>query len=142
MVISLNSQEQEAFNVIKGIYESYRNFAPKEIEAVQLPEYSVWDGTLPQLFMSREDVKLFHQVDQKNTKARGKFHYKIEPLKVDIINEIAIVLSTMYAEWEPPNPWSGKMRITDILMSKNNKWKMLHHHESVEPSGYTHISQL
>ena len=140
MKLISGSEEEAAFKVIEGVYDAYRNFQPEKIEAVQLPEYSVWDGTLPQLFMSRAEVKAFHQKDQENTKARGPFSFRLEPLKVDIIGgEIVVVLSRMDFEWKPPNPWAGRLRITDVLRKVDGHWKMFHHHESVEPDGYSHI---
>ena len=139
MKLSENSDEESAFLVIKNVYESYKNFDPKSIETVQLPEYSVWDGTLPQLFKSKAEVKEFHKKDQLNTKARGEFSFDIKPLKIDILGDIAIVLSSMNAEWKEPHSWKARMRITDIMKKVNGKWLMLHHHESVEPDGYKHI---
>ena len=139
MTIKLTEEESLAFKVIEGVYKSYQNFDPQGIEKVQLEEYSVWDGTLPQLFKSRSEVKEFHKKDQENTKARGEFYFSIKPLKVDIEGNIAIVLSSMEAEWKEPNAWKARMRITDVMKKVNGKWMMLHHHESVEPNGYSHI---
>ncbi len=50
MTIKLSQEENLAFRIIEGVYKSYQNFDPQGIEEVQLEEYSVWDGTLPQLF--------------------------------------------------------------------------------------------
>lgn len=139
MKLNPGSEEEAAFRVIEGVYEAYRTLRPEKIEAVQLPEYSVWDGTLPQLFKNRAEVKAFHAKDQENTKARGPFSFKIEPLKIDIVGDFAVVLSGMDFEWQPPNAWSGRMRITDVMRKVSGEWKMFHHHESVEPEGYSHI---
>ena len=139
MKLQSGSEEEAAFLVIAGVYEAYRDLQPEKIEAVQLPEYSVWDGTLPQLFKSRDEVKAFHQRDQDNTKARGPFSFNIEPLKIDILGDLAVVLSRMEFEWKAPNAWSGGLRITDVMRKVDGKWMMFHHHESVEPAGYTHI---
>ena len=139
MELNPGSEEEAAFRVIEGVYAAYQAHQPEKIEAVQLPEYSVWDGTLPQLFMSRDEVKAFHQRDQENTKARGPFSFEIEPLKVDVFDDFAVVLSRMQFEWRPPNAWSGGLRITDLLRKVDGQWKMFHHHESVEPDGYSHI---
>lgn len=133
------SEEETAFRIIEGVYEAYRTLQPEKIEAVQLPEYSVWDGTLPQLFKSRAEVKAFHKKDQENTKARGPFSFQITPLKIDIVGDFAVVLSRMLFDWQPPNAWSGGMRITDVMRKVDGEWKMFHHHESVEPEGYSHI---
>jgi ketosteroid isomerase-like protein len=139
MVLEPGSEEEAAFRVIVGVYEAYQNLQPEKIEAVQVPEYSVWDGTLPQLFQSRAEVKAFHQKDQDNTKARGPFSFDIQPLKIDILGDVAVVLSRMDFQWQPPNAWSGGLRITDVMRKVDGHWMMFHHHESVEPEGYTHI---
>lgn len=139
MTRELTQDESSAFRIIEGVYKSYQTFDPQGIEKVQLEEYTVWDGTLPQLFKSRSEVKDFHKKDQENTKARGEFIFEIKPLKVEIEGDIAIVLSSMEAEWKEPNAWKAKMRITDVMKKVNGKWMMWHHHESVEPEGYNHI---
>ena len=139
MTIKLSQEENLAFRIIEGVYKSYQNFDPQGIEEVQLEEYSVCDGTLPQLFKSRSEVKDFHKKDQENTKARGEFSFSIRPLKVDIEGNVAVVLSSMEAEWKEPNAWKANMRITDVMKKVNGKWMMWHHHESVEPDGYSHI---
>ena len=139
MKLQPGSEEEAAFRVIVGVYAAYQDLQPERIEAVQLPEYSVWDGTLPQLFKSRAEVKAFHQKDQDNTKARGPFSFDIQPLKIDILGDVAVVLSRMDFEWQPPNAWSGGLRITDVMRKVDGQWMMFHHHESVEPEGYTHI---
>jgi len=139
MTQELTQDEASAFRIIEGVYKSYQSFDPQGIENVQLEEYTVWDGTLPQLFRSRSEVKDFHKKDQENTKARGEFIFEIKPLKVEIEGDIAIVLSSMEAEWKEPNAWKAKMRITDVMKKVNGTWMMWHHHESVEPDGYNHI---
>ena len=139
MELMPGSDQEAAFRVIEGVYEAYRTLQPEKIEAVQLPEYSVWDGTLPQLFKSRAEVKAFHQKDQDNTKARGPFSFDLQPLKIDIVGDFAVVLSRMEFEWQPPNPWAGGMRITDVMQKVAGNWMMFHHHERVEPAGYDHI---
>jgi hypothetical protein len=133
------SEEEAAFKVIESVYEAYRTFQPEKIEAVQLPWYSVWDGTLPQLFKSLSEVKDFHKKDQENTRARGPFSFTLNPLKIDIYGDLAIVLCHMAAAWEPPNALSADMRLTDVMRKVEGRWMMLHHHESFEPDGYTHI---
>ena len=139
MKLTPGSDQEAAFRVIEGVYEAYRTFQPEKIEQVQLPEYSVWDATLPQLFKTLAEVKAFHQRDQENTKARGPFSFKIEPLKIDVLGDVALVLSRLEFEWQAPNAWSGALRITDMMRKVDGQWMMFHHHESVEPEGYHHI---
>lgn len=139
ITLTPGSEEEAAFRVIESVYEAYRTFQPGKIEDVQLPEYSVWDGTLPQLFKSLAEVKAFHKRDQENTKARGPFSFELNPLHIDIEGDRALVLSHMYAEWQPPNGSAMHMRLTDVMRKVDGKWMMYHHHESEEPPGYTHI---
>ena len=99
IALTPGSEEEAAFRVIESVYEAYRTFQPEKIEDVQLPEYSGWDGTLPQLFKSRAAVKDFHKKDQENTKARGAFSFTLNPLRIDILGDVAVVLCHMFAEW-------------------------------------------
>ena len=133
------SEEEAAFKVIESVYEAYRTFQPEKIEEVQLANYSVWDGMLPQLFKSLAEVKAFHKKDQENTKARGTFSFTLNPLRIDILGDMVIVLCHMEAAWAPPNALSANMRITDVMRKVNGRWMMFHHHESFEPDGYRHI---
>ena len=139
ITLAPGSEEEAAFRVIESVYEAYRTFQPEKIEDVQLPEYSVWDGTLPRLFKSRIEVKEFHKKDQENTKARGPFSFELKPLRIDINGDWALVLCHMYAEWQKPNALAMHMRLTDVMRKVDGKWMMYHHHESPEPGGYTHI---
>lgn len=133
------SEEESAFLSIESVYEAYRLFQPGKIEDLQVPEYSVWDGTLPQLFKSLVEVKEFHKRDQENTKARGPFSFELRPLRIDINGDWALVLCHMYAEWQDPNGLAMHMRLTDVMKKVGDAWKMYHHHESEEPKGYAHI---
>jgi hypothetical protein len=139
ITLAPGSDEEAAFRVIEGVYEAYRTFSPKNIEDVQVSEYSVWDGTLPQLFKSLAEVKEFHKKDQENTKARGPFSFEIKPLRIDINGDWALVLCHMAAEWQAPNGLAMHMRLTDVMKKVDGKWRMYHHHESEEPRGYSHI---
>ena len=126
--------EADAFAVIHGVYDSFAAGRPQDIEAVQLPEYSVWDALTPGLRKTLDDVKQFHAEDQSEKVTRGEHSWSLEPLKIDILGNVAVVLSQLDFAYEPPNPIRMKARVTDVLRWSDGRWMMFHHHESKEPS--------
>ena len=126
--------EAEAFAVIHGVYESFAAGRPQDIEAVQLPEYSVWDALTPGLRKTLDDVKQFHAEDQNDKVTRGAHSWSLAPLKIDILGDVAVVLSQLDFAYEPPNPIRMKARVTDVLRWSDGRWMMFHHHESEEPA--------
>ena len=128
-----DTPEANAFAVIYGVYDSFAEGRPRDMEEVQLPGYSVWDALTPGLRKTREEGKRFHAEDQNVMVARGDLTWSLEPLKVDIHENVAIVLSQLEFSFAPPNPIAMKVRVTDVLLLTDGKWMMLHHHESAEP---------
>ncbi len=126
--------EAEAFAVIHGVYEAFAAGRPDDIEAVQLPEYSVWDALTPGLRKTLDEVKQFHAEDQTDKVARGDHTWSLELLKIDILGDMAVVLSQLEFAYMPPNPIRMKARVTDVLRMKDGRWMMFHHHESEEPA--------
>ena len=127
------SHEAAAFDVIYGVYASFAQGCPHDIEAAQLPEYAVWDALTPGLRKSLDEVKQFHAEDQEHKVARGALTWSLIPLKVDVLGDVAVVLSHLEMSYEPPNPIAAKLRVTDVLRLVDGLWMMFHHHESVEP---------
>ncbi len=136
MVLQLtpDTPEAEAFAVIHGVYEAFAAGRPDDIEAVQLPEYSVWDALTPGLRKTLAEVKQFHAEDQRDKVTRGDQTWSLKPLKVDILGDVAVVLSQLEFAYEPPNPIQMKARVTDVLRLTEGRWMMFHHHESEEPA--------
>lgn len=133
LVLTPGSEEAEAFDVIHGVYEAFADGRPDDIEAVQLAEYSVWDALTPALRTSLDDVKKFHAEDQDTKTSRGAQTWSLVPLKVDILGDMAVVLSQLDLSYQPPNPLQARIRVSDVLKRVNGRWMMFHHHESVEP---------
>jgi hypothetical protein len=42
--------------------------------------------------------------------------------------------------YEPPNPASGTVRITDVFKNASGKWLIVHHHEGLLPNGIPAIA--
>lgn len=135
MVLTLQPRtpEADAFEVVHGVYVAFAEGRPDEIESVQLPDYSVWDGLTPGLRMSLDEVKKFHSEDQTHKVSRGSLTWSLVPLKVDVLGDIAVVLSQLEISYESPNPIAARLRVSDVLRRVDGRWMMFHHHESVEP---------
>lgn len=127
------SPEAAAFDVVHGVYMAFGEGRPADIESVQMPEYSVWDGLTPGLRMSLDEVKQFHAQDQGHKVSRGALTWSLVPLKVDVLGDVAVVLSQLEISYEPPNALDARLRVSDVLRRVDGAWMMFHHHESVEP---------
>ena len=43
--------------------------------------------------------------------------------------------------YAPPNAASGRIRITDVLRRFDGRWKIVHHHEGLVPTGVPPITE-
>jgi len=133
LALKEGSPEAGAFSIVYGVYLAFEEGRTQDIEAVQLTTYSVWDALTPGLRMSLEQVKKFHAEDQSHKISRGALSWRLVPLKVDIVDSIAVVLSQLDLKYEPPNPIDSRLRVTDVLKRVDGCWMMFHHHESIQP---------
>ncbi|MFL2769880.1 MAG: nuclear transport factor 2 family protein [Rhodospirillaceae bacterium] len=133
LALKEGSPEADAFSIVYGVYLAFEEGRTQDIEAVQLSTYSVWDALTPGLRMSLEEVKKFHSEDQSHKISRGALSWRLVPLKVDILDCIAVVLSQLDLKYEPPNPINSRLRVTDVLKRVDGSWMMFHHHESIQP---------
>lgn len=131
-------QEDDAAAVadlIRGIFRDFQNHAPAAIESRQHPDCTVWDVFIPGLIRGREELKRFHARDQAQMRTRGPLTLEVDTPLVDVWDDVALARYSVNFTYAPPNPASGRVRITTVLRRVSGQWLMVHHHEGLEPSG-------
>ena len=82
----------------------------------------------------------FHERDKAQSLARGRLEITIDPLRLDVYDEVAVARYWLEFTYEPPNATSGRVRITDVLLRTPGGWRIVHHHEGMAPGGVPPIS--
>ena len=52
---------------------------------------------------------------------------------IRVIKDFAIATYCLEFDYKEPNALNGKVRITDLFILEDEKWKILHHHEGIVP---------
>jgi ketosteroid isomerase-like protein len=130
----------EIFKVITDMFSAFENHNIQEIEAALAEDCTVWDVFQPDLIRGREERVKFHEGDQEQMQARGDLTMSISEPVIDIWGDTALVRYVLSFDYTPPNPTSGQVRITDVLRSTNGRWRIIHHHEGMMPSGVPPIT--
>ncbi len=96
---------------------------------------TLWGLFEPELISGKAEREAFHERDKAQLMARGRLSISIQPLKLDVFNEVAVARYWLRFNYEPPNATSGRVRITDILLRTPKGWRIMHHHEGLAPTG-------
>jgi len=125
--------EERIWEIIRGLFESFaaRDDDRPDIDA----NCTVWDVFEPDLIVGEEQRAAFHERDRKQSVARGPLSWRVEPLQLDVIGDIAIARYYLHFEYQPPYATEGRVRITDILKRQGTDWTIIHHHEGITPNG-------
>lgn len=51
------------------------------------------------------------------------------------MRDVAIARYLVHFEYQPPNATAGHVRITDVLVERDGRWRIVHHHEGMRPVG-------
>lgn len=121
--------------LIRGIFESFTAHKPEDIAARTHKDYTVWDVFVPELIIGHDAQKTYREADQRQSKARGKLTIDIETPHINVWGDFAIARYYLNFVYEPPYPISGKVRITTVLLREDGRWKTVHHHEGMVPTG-------
>ncbi len=130
----------EITRLIHGVYESFAAHQSGEIDSVMHDDATVWDVFTPQLIRGRAERDRFHAADQAQMQARGPLSWELETPLIDHWGDTAIARYYLDFAYAPPNATSGRVRITDVLRRCDGKWKIVHHHEGLTPSGVPPIT--
>jgi ketosteroid isomerase-like protein len=101
----------------------------------------VWDVFTPHLIRGKAERDKFHADDQAQMQARGPLTMTIEDMVVDAWDDTALARFYLNFKYLPPNPAEGRVRITDVFRRVNGRWKIVHHHEGLVPTGIPPITE-
>ena len=135
------SDKADIEKIIRGIFAAFENHQSEFIESVMDPDATVWDVFTPQLIRGTKERAKFHEADQAQMQARGKLTWNIEDMVVDSWDDTGIARYYLNFVYQPPNATSGRVRITDVLRRVNGKWRVVHHHEGMTPTGIPPITE-
>lgn len=129
------SDEAAIAALIRGIYEAFAEGRVGAIEEALADDCTVWDVFTPQLIRGRDERARFHEADQRQMRARGPLSWSLgEPL-TDVWGDTAVARYVLDFEYRPPRAFAGSVRITDVLRRQGGRWRIVHHHEGLVPSG-------
>ena len=132
--------KKEVWAVIASIFRAFEEHRPDGIEAHMHPDVTVWDVFTPQLIQGTAERAKFHKDDQAQMQARGPLSLKIEEPVVDAWDNSAIARYYLEFDYQPPNPASGRVRITNVFRKIDGRWLIVHHHEGLVPTGVPPIT--
>ena len=120
--------------IITSIFDAFKRGDTKEIEKHLHKEASVWDVFTPQLIVGEKELSDFHDSDQIQKDSRGELSIVLEDPMIRSMKDFAVATYCLEFVYQEPNAISGKVRITDVFIMEEERWKILHHHEGIVPS--------
>ena len=133
--------QHEIWNLIQGVFDSFAQRDVQGMEDLLHDDCTLWDLFEPELIEGKEEREAFHERDKTQSMARGRLRIAIDPLKLDVYDDVAVARYWLKFHYEPPNATSGRVRITDVLLRTPNGWRIVHHHEGMAPSGVPPITE-
>ena len=133
--------QHEIWNLIQGVFDSCAGRDVQGMEDLLHDDCTLWDLFEPELIEGKEEREAFHERDKTQSMARGSLSIAIDPLKLDVYDDVAVARYWLEFTYEPPNATSGRVRITDVLLRTPNGWRIVHHHEGMAPSGVPPITE-
>jgi ketosteroid isomerase-like protein len=134
------SETAAVVRTIHGIFEDFAAHRPERIEAALDPNCTIWDVFLPELIVGQAERERYHAADQDQMQARGALNYQITEPLVDIWGDVALARYYLSFTYAPPNPTSGRVRISSVLRRDGDVWRVVHHHEGMVPAGVPPIA--
>ena len=135
-----NGGQHEIWKLIQGVFDAFEGRDVQGMENILHKDCTLWDLFEPELITGKEEREAFHERDKAQSMARGRLNISIDPLKLDVFNEVAVARYWLNFNYEPPNAAAGRVRITDVLLRTPNGWRIVHHHEGMAPTGVPPIS--
>ena len=120
--------------IITSIFDAFKRGDTKEIEKHLHKEASVWDVFTPQLIVGEKELSAFHDRDQIQKDSRGELSIVLDEPKIRSMKDFAVATYCLEFVYQEPNAMRGKVRITDIFIMEEERWKILHHHEGIVPN--------
>ena len=133
--------QHEIWGLIQGVFDSFADRDVQGMEDLLHEECTLWDLFEPELIEGKQEREAFHERDKTQSMARGRLSISIDPLKLDVYDDVAVARYWLQFDYEPPNATSGRVRITDVLLRTPNGWSIVHHHEGLAPAGVPPIRE-
>lgn len=140
MTSSVENTKRELTEIIHARFSAFKSDDIPGLENHLADEVTLWDVFLPQLIRGSDERRAYREADQGQMRARGKLTIKIEQPVIDVWPEFAVARYYLDFSYQPPNPASGSVRITDVFRNADGKWLIVHHHEGLVPTGIPPIA--
>lgn len=126
-------QSKKIKEIIISIFDAFQDGDTHKIENHLHEEASVWDVFTPDIILGKDQLEAFHKRDQSQKESRGRLTIELGEPMIRIMRDFAIATYNLKFEYLEPNAIRGSVRITDVFILENQKWKILHHHEGLVP---------
>ena len=114
----------------------FRCFAAGDIAGIDAcldERVTIWDVFTPELVSGKAQRDEFHAMDRRQMRARGPLRLEVTRLAVEVRGDVAWAHYVVDFRYAPPNPRSGLVRVTDVLLRHPDGWRIAHHHEGLTP---------
>lgn len=136
---SEQAEKQAVEAVIRANYDAFLNRITDEDGTYAADGVTIWDVFEPELIIGIEARKAFQRRDIGQSVARGSFTHKVTIQLITVHGNVAISRQHVDFSYAPPNPVSGRVRVTQMLEKIGGRWKLIHTHEDMEPAGVPDI---
>lgn len=127
--------------LVHRVWERFLDQDPEGMLACLHPDCTVWDIFQPQLVRA-STMRDYVAADYEQSAARGKLAHTWSDFTTNVWGDAAIVRFFTDFEYQPPNPLTGKGRISVILRRFPDKgWLVVHVHEGTLPEGIPEIAE-
>ena len=140
MKSTVENTKQELIEIIHARFAAFKSDNIPALEGDLADDVTLWDVFIPQLIRGTDERQAYRQADQAQMRARGQLTIRIEEPVIDVWPDAAVARYYLDFSYEPPNPASGTVRISDVFRHADGKWLIVHHHEGLVPTGIPPIS--
>jgi ketosteroid isomerase-like protein len=133
---SEEADKKAVAQLVHRIFSSYQQFDPELLDQCDAPECTIWDLFEPDLVRGGSVARAeFRKKDMSDSRQRGPLSINIETPIVDVWGDFAVARYYLDYEFKPPGALKGRVRITTVARRIDGKWRRVHHHEGVVPTG-------
>ena len=126
---------EEIRRLIATVYASFADGDVHDIESCLDDAATIWDVFTTDLIVGRAQRDDFHARDRAQMRARGPLHLEVGTALVDVCGDVAWARYVVDFRYDPPGAAHGRVRVTDVLVRRGERWRIVHHHEGLAPSG-------
>jgi ketosteroid isomerase-like protein len=131
--VTNDAAKAEILGLIRSVFEAVTRHDVEAVLAILHPDTTVWDYRTPGMVRGHDHHRQVLNAGQANMTDRGPPTFTVEDPIIDVWGDTAVARFYLSYEYKPPNPVSGRVRITDVFRRSGGRWLRMHHHEGVEP---------